>query len=113
MAIALLVTCALGVKAEKYVIYYQDGDTKYYMANDGGTLTSTTTCVEATCVWEGPAKGVSGPLSITIEDKIYYLDKVYNKYTLTITESNYRSTWKISEDGTTLSTDDGAFIVNT
>ena len=53
MLVALLVTCALGVKAEKYVIYYDDGTTKYYMANVGGTLTSATTYDAATCVWEG------------------------------------------------------------
>ena len=54
VAIALLVTCMLGVKAEQYVIYYQGGDgTKYYMANVDGTLTSTTTYDAATCVWVG------------------------------------------------------------
>lgn len=58
VAIALLVTCMLGVKAEQYVIYYQGGDgTKYYMANVDGTLTSTTTYDAATCVWEGTSGG--------------------------------------------------------
>ena len=63
MAIALLVTCVLGVKAEKYVIYYQGGDgTKYYMANVNNTLTVLTVLPDEnydakTCVWEGTSGG--------------------------------------------------------
>ncbi len=57
IVVALLMTCALGVKAEKYVIYYDDGTTKYYMANVGGTLTSATTYNAATCDWVGTSGG--------------------------------------------------------
>lgn len=58
VAIALLVTCVLGVKAEKYVIYYQQNkNIKYYMANESGTLKSTTTYDAATCVWVGESGG--------------------------------------------------------
>ena len=56
MLIALLVTCVLGVKAEKYVIYYDDGTTKYYMANVNNTLTVITDenydANANKCVWE-------------------------------------------------------------
>ena len=63
VAIALLVTCVLGVKAEQYVIYYQGGDgTKYYMANVNNTLTVLTVLPDEnydakTCVWEGTSGG--------------------------------------------------------
>lgn len=59
VAIALLVTCALGVKAEKYVFYYDDGTTKYYMANVNKTLTVLTeeNYDANTCVWEGTNGG--------------------------------------------------------
>ena len=59
MAIALLVTCALGVKAQQYVLYYDDGTTKYYMANVNNTLTVLTdeNYDANTCVWEGTNGG--------------------------------------------------------
>ena len=59
VAIALLVTCVLGVKAEQYVLYYDDGTTKYYMANVNNTLTVLTdeNYDANTCVWEGTNGG--------------------------------------------------------
>ena len=54
MAIALLVTCTLGAKAEQYVIYYDNGTTRYYMAiDDNGNIKSTTTYDSNTCIWSG------------------------------------------------------------
>ena len=78
VAIALLLTCAFGIKAEQYVIYYQNGDTKYYLANNNGTLTSTDTYVAATCIWEGE----SGSTFSNDNKKIYL-----SYYSLTTSEN--------------------------
>ena len=59
LLVTLLVTCVLGVKAEQYVLYYDDGTTKYYMANVGNTLTVLTdeNYNANTCVWVGTSGG--------------------------------------------------------
>lgn len=88
VAIALLVTCALGVKAEKYVIYYQDGDTKYYMANVGGKLTSATTYNATTCVWDG----TSGSTFSNSGNTICFVASTNNEKKVTLTGNERKLT---------------------
>ena len=50
---AMLFIFVLGAKADSYMIYYDNGTTRYYMANVNGTLTAVTDYDETNCVWDG------------------------------------------------------------
>ena len=97
VAIALLVTCVLGVKAEQYVICHKNGNNTYFLAIDeNNSIVATTTFNPTTCVWTGPADEASGHLSIEYNGSTYYLNRITSGWNSTISvNTSASSNWNV------------------
>ena len=87
----LLITFVSEASAAQYVIY---NGTHFLAIKNRNNIEATTTFNPATCIWTGPENGASGYMSIEYNGSTYYLNKVNNSYTLSVSTSA-SSRWNV------------------
>lgn len=96
LLVTLLMTFALGARAQNYYVFYNT-QYEFYLTFNGSELGRSNTFNPSTCVWTGP-QGNSGTFSIKSGNDTYYL-RYSNSNGLTTTMNNNNATaWTIDNN---------------